>query len=181
METRIPDPFPWPDDEVCVEFGRASYYSHKLERELKLLLLAAQAANIIQITIPTRKNINTGELEPVSETVEEYLYNETLGPLIYLYGKHDGWRDKKLKKKLFSALFARNELAHTALERHDPMHYEMPDRTELIGRLKELRFRIGIPYIIMREVRKIIEERIGITEEQLQAMLMKWSKESYEG
>jgi len=61
------------------------------------------------------------------------------------------------------------------------MHYEMPDRTELIGRLKELRFRIGIPYIIMREVRKIIEERIGITEEQLQAMLMKWSKESYEG
>jgi hypothetical protein len=38
MKTRFPDPFPWPDDEICVEFGRSSYYAHKLEREMKLFL-----------------------------------------------------------------------------------------------------------------------------------------------
>ncbi len=177
MEVRTPDPFPWPDDEISVEFGRSSYYGHKLERELKLLLLAADADGAISLKIPEEEEPETGELKPVSNSIEEFLYKATLGGLIHQYGLYDGWRDKKLRKRLYSALSARNELAHTALENHDPMSYDMPDRETLLQRLKDLRFRIGIPYLIIREARKLFEERIGITEEELQARLQQWKND----
>ena len=64
-----------------------------------------------------------------------------------------------------------NELAHTAIENHDPMHYQMAQRGALISRLGELRFRVGVPYSMIRKFRKSTEEEIGVTEEQLQATL----------
>jgi len=48
----------------------------------------------------------------------------------------------------------------------------MADRKALIARLGELRFRIGVPFLLIREFRKVCEEKIGITEEQLQARFM---------
>jgi hypothetical protein len=54
------------------------------------------------------------------------------------------------------------------------MRYEMPQRAALLQRLRGLRFRIGVPYLIIRDSRKIFEERIGITEEELQARLCLW-------
>jgi hypothetical protein len=117
VKTRIPDPFPWPDDEICVEFGRSSYYGHKLEREMKLFLLAAHILGRISIDYPSEYN-----------TVEAFLYNQTLSPLIHILKSNGGLKDKKLKEGLFEALRARNKLAHAALENHDPMHYQIPER-----------------------------------------------------
>ena len=64
-----------------------------------------------------------------------------------------------------------NELAHTAIENDDAMHYQMAQRGALIRRLGELRFRVGVPYSMIRKFRKSTEEEIGVTEEQLQATL----------
>jgi len=162
METRIPDPFSWPDDELCVEFGRTSYYAHKLEREFKLFLMASQILGRIQIPYDTTEY----------PTLEAFLYKQTLGELIYILKEAGGLTDSKLKRDLYRALNARNALAHTALENHDPMHYRITDRQALIKRLGELRFRIGVPFLVIREFRKVCEEQIGITEEQLQARFM---------
>jgi hypothetical protein len=159
METRIPDPFPWPDDELCVQFGRTSYYTHKLEREFKLFLLAANILGNFKIQYDTAEY----------PTLEVFLYKQTLGGLIHILKEAGGLTDKNLKRDLYRALNARNILAHTALENHDPMRYRMSDRKALISQLSELRFRIGVPYLVIREFRKICEEKIGITEEQLQA------------
>ncbi len=161
MNVRTLEPWPWPDDEICREFGRTSYYAHKLERELKLLLLAAHIQGRIAIAFDRAKY----------HTLENFLYNQTLGGLIYILKEGGGLTNNKIKKGLQGALAARNELAHTALENHDPMHYHMAHRDALLQRLDELRFRIGVPYLIIREFRKILEEEIGITEEQLQEKL----------
>jgi hypothetical protein len=161
MPVRTPDPFPWPDDEICVQFGRTSYYAHKLEREFKLFLLAAHISGRIPISYD----------EADFRTLETFLYAQSLGGLIHILKAGGGLTDKTLKNQLYRALNARNELAHTALENHDPMHYHMAHRDALIRRLGELRFRIGIPYLMIREFRKIAEEEIGITEEELQAKL----------
>ena len=165
MKTRIPDPFPWPDDEICVEFGRSSYYAHKLEREMKLFLLGAHIVGRISIDYPSTEY----------KSVESFLYDQTLGPLIHILKSKEGLKDKKLKEGLFGALKARNILAHAALENHDPMYYQISDRQTLIRTLQDLRFRIGVPYLIIRELRKVVEEEIGITEEQLQARLRRSS------
>ena len=164
MKVRIPDPFPWPDDELCVEFGRTSYYAHKLEREFKLFLLAAHILNRIQIPYDASEY----------NSLEAFLYAQTLGGLIHALKQGGGLTDKKLKRDLYRALDARNQLAHTALENHDPMRYRMIDRKALIIRLGELRFKIGIPFLVIREFRKVFEHEIGITEEELQAKLMAW-------
>ena len=161
MSVRTPDPFPWPDDEICIEFGRTSYYAHKLEREFKMFLLAGHIQGCIPIAFDSTEY----------STLEAFLYAQTLGGLIHILKVGGGLTDKKLKKQLYRALNARNELAHTALENHDPMHYHMAHRGALIRRLGELRFLIGIPFLMMREFRKMAEEEIGITEEQLQAKL----------
>ena len=168
METRIPDPFPWPDDELCVEFGRTSYYSHKLEREFKLFLLASQLLGRLQIQYDTSKY----------QSLESFLYAQTLGGLIFILKEGGGLTDKNLKRDLYRALNARNHLAHTALENHDPMRFRMRDRQELLTRLRELRFKIGVPFLVIREFRKVCEEEIGITEEQLQARLMAWENDN---
>ncbi len=163
MKVRTPDPFPWPDDELCVEFGRTSYYAHKLERELKLFLLAAHILRRIQIPYDTTEY----------PSLESFLYDQTLGGLIHVLKQGGGLTDKKLKRGLYGALNARNIVAHTALENHDPMRYRMVDRKALLTQLRELRFKIGVPFLIVREFRKVCEEEIGITEEQLQARLMR--------
>jgi hypothetical protein len=162
MDVRTPDPFPWPDDELCVEFGRTSYYAHKLEREFKLYLMASHILGYIQIPFDATKYA----------TLEAFLYSQTLGELVHVLKQGGGLTDKKLKRELYRALNARNILAHTALENHDPMRYRMADRKALIALLSELRFRIGVPFLIIREFRKVCEEKIGITEEQLQARFM---------
>ena len=51
------------------------------------------------------------------------------------------------------------------------MHYQMAQRGALISCLGELRFRVGVPYSMIRKFRKRTEEEIGVTEEQLQATL----------
>lgn len=162
MEVRTPDPFPWPDDELCVEFGRTSYYAHKLEREFKLFLMASHILGSIQIPYDTTEY----------PSVEAFLYAQTLGGLIHVLKEGGGLTDRNLKRELYRALNARNVLAHTALENHDPMRYRMADRKALITRLGELRFRIGVPFLVIREFRKVCEEKIGITEEQMQARFM---------
>src|SRR5439155_18085060 len=98
MEVRTPDPFPWPDDELCVEFGRTSYYAHKLEREFKLFLLAAQIDGRIQIPYDTTKYAS----------VEAFLYSQTLGGLIHVLKQGGGLTDGELKRGLYGALDARN-------------------------------------------------------------------------
>jgi hypothetical protein len=168
MEPRIPDPFPWPDDELCVEFGRTSYYAHKLERELKLFLLATQLLGRIQIQYDAVK----------FGCLESFLYEQTLGGLIFIFKEGGGLTDKNLKRDLHRALNARNHLAHAALENHDPMRFRMGDRQELLTRLRELRFKIGVPFLVILEFRKVCEEEIGITEEQLQARLMAWENDN---
>ena len=164
MSTTVctPDPFPWPDDTLCVEFGRTSYYAHKLEREFKMFLMAAHILGRIQVPYDTTE----------FSSLEAFLYGQTLGGLIHILKQGSGLKDKELKRGLYRALDARNALAHTALENHDPMHYRMADRQVLITRLVELRFRIGVPFLIIRELRKRCEEEIGMTEEQLSAQLM---------
>ena len=162
MKVRIPDPWPWPDDELCIEFGRTSYYAHKLERELKLFILAAHIVGRIQICYDTTKH----------RSLEKFLYVQTLGGLIRVLKLGGGLTDKKLRLGLYGALNARNTVAHTALENYDPLRYRMADRRSLIRQLGELRFKIGVPFLIIREFRKVCEEEIGITEEQLQAQLM---------
>ena len=159
MEARVPDPFPWPDDELCVQFGRTSYFAHKLEREFKLFLLAANILGNLKIQYDTVEH----------PSLEVFLYKQTLGGLIHSLNEAGGLNDKNLKRDLYRALNARNILAHTALENYDPMRYRMSDRQALISQLSELRFRIGVPYLVIREFRKVCEEKIGITEEQLQA------------
>ena len=60
---------------------------------------------------------------------------------------------------------------HTgAIENHDPIRYQLAQRGALIRCLGELRFRVGIPYSMIREFRMSTEE-IGITGELLQATL----------
>jgi hypothetical protein len=39
METRILDPYPWPEDEICLWLGRTAYYAQRFEREFKLFCL----------------------------------------------------------------------------------------------------------------------------------------------
>lgn len=170
-EVRIPDPFPWPDDELCVEFGRTSYYAHKLEREFKLFLMAAHILGNIPISFDTTRY----------PTVEAFLYDQTLGGLIHVLKEGGGLTDRKLKRELYRALSARNVLAHTALENHDPMKYRMADREALIRRLAELRFRIGVPFLVIREFRKVCEEKIGITEEHLQERLLRGDQDDDAG
>jgi hypothetical protein len=163
MKVRIPDPFPLPDDELCVEFGRTSYYAHKLEHEFKLFLLAAHILNRIHIAHDTAKYWS----------LEAFLYDQTLGGLLHVLKQSGGLEDKKLKRDLYRALDARNQLAHTALENYDPMRCCVADRQALIAQLEELRVKIGVPFLVIREFRKLFEQEIGITEEQLQARLTK--------
>jgi hypothetical protein len=63
-----------------------------------------------------------------------------------------------------------NELAHSVIENHDPIYYQLAQRGALIRCRGELRFRVGIPYSMICEFRMSTEE-IGITEELLQATL----------
>jgi len=162
MEVSTSDPFPWPDDQLCVEFGRTSYYAHKLEREFKLLLLAAQIGGRIQIPYDTAKY----------PSLEAFLYSQTLGGLIYILRQGGGLTDRNLKREVYGALNARNVIAHTALENHDPMRYTEQDRQALIRQFGELRLKIGVPYLLIRALRKAFQERVGITEKQLQARVM---------
>jgi hypothetical protein len=84
----------------------------------------------------------------------------------------DAERTRMIVSMLLFPITASYGMAHTALENHDPMHHQEADRRALIRQFGDLRFKIGVPYLIIREFRKSFEERIGITEEQLQARLM---------
>lgn len=160
METRILDPYPWPDDELCLWFGRTAYYAQRFEREFKLFLLASESAG--RISIDCKKALSS----------EEYLFGKTLGAFETILRATGGFSDDPdFERRMIAAREARNEVCHNILQNYDAAHTTPELRAQVLDRLKQLRFTIGIGFLIMRELRKVAEESIGISEEQIQKML----------
>jgi hypothetical protein len=161
METKEPDPFPWPDDELSMWFGRTAYYAQRFEREFKLFLLAAEANG--RITIDRKK----------AATTEDYLFSkQPLGVLSQILRGGGGFSDDpEFEGRIVRAIDARNEIAHNILQNYDPLHSPPEQRAAVLARLAQLRFAVGLGFLNMRELRKVAEEGIGITDEQLEQML----------
>jgi len=160
MEERTLDPYPWPDDELCLWFGRTAYYAHQFEREFKLFLLAAEANG--RITIDRKKAASS----------EDYLFSKALGAFEAILRRGGGFSDDpEFERRMIAAREARNEIAHNLFQNYDPSLATSKDRVAIIERLKKLRFDVGIGFLNIRELRKFAEETIGITEEQLTEML----------
>jgi hypothetical protein len=162
---RTPAPFPPPDEELCENFGRTMYYAQKLEKEFKLFLLTIEALGNIKID---KKNFNS---------VENYLLNnksQNLGRLIEILKAGNGLSDESLKELLVNALQDRNKLAHSLFANVNPERMTARIKQNLIKELGRIRLSVGNAFLIMREFRKVTEEKIGITEEQLQEKLDCW-------
>jgi hypothetical protein len=160
MEERILDPYPWPDDELSVWFGRTAFYAQRFEREFKLFLLAAEADG--RIIIDRKK----------AATSEDYLFSKALGTLETVLRDVGGFSDDpEFETRMIKAREARNEIAHNILQNYDPLHSTPEHRNKILNRLKQLRFDVGIGFLNMRELRKMAEEHIGMTEEELIRML----------
>jgi hypothetical protein len=160
VETREPDPFPWPDDELSMWFGRTAYYAQRFEREYKLFLLAAEAEG--RIAIDRKK----------AATTEDYLFSKTLGAFETILRAGGGFSDDpEFERRMVRARDARNEIAHNVLQNYDPLHSTPEQRAAVLKRLGQLRFDVGIGFLNMRELRKVAEEHIGLTDERLEQML----------
>jgi hypothetical protein len=161
VEPRVPDPYPWPDDELCVWFGRAAFYAQRFEREFRLFLLAAEAAGRIKID---RKK---------AATSEDYLFSKTvgLGTFEAILREAAGFADQEFEKRMVATREARNEIAHSILQNYDPKHSTPEQRTVIIDRLKKLLLILIQGFLNMREIRKVAEEHIGLSEEQLTQLL----------
>ena len=141
-------------------FGRTAYYGQRFEREFKLFLLAADAAG--RIKIDRRK----------AATTEDYLFSKTLGAFETILRAGGGFSDDpEFEQRMIKARNARNEISHNILQNYDPLHSTPEQRAAILTRLGQLRFEVGIGFLNMRELRKVAEEHIGITEEDLDRML----------
>ena len=161
-KVRTPAPFSPPDEELCENFGRTMFYAQKLEREFKLFLLTGEALGKIKID---KKDF---------QDVESFLLNnksQNLGKLIKILQSGNGLSDENLKKLLSSALQDRNKLAHSLFANVDPERMTARTRQDLIRELGRIRLSIGNAFLVMREFRKVAEEEIGVTEEQIQEKL----------
>jgi len=152
-------PFPPPDDEITERLGRSIYYAQKLEKELKLVLLASDALGII--TIDFRKE---DWRHP-----EEFLSKKSLGEVIAVYRKSVRVEDKDFIAYLLRVKTARNRIAHELVRFYDPI--TRIGRDEVLKQLADDYLEVGNSFLIVRELRMLLEEKIGLTEEQLEARL----------
>ena len=140
--------------------GRTVYYAQRFEREYKVFLLAAEADG--RIAIDRKK----------AATTEDYLFSKTLGAFETILRAGGGFSDDpEFERRMVRARDARNEIAHNILQNYDPLHSTAEERAAVLKRLAQLRFEVGIGFLNMRELRKVAEENIGITDEQLEQML----------
>src|SRR5882762_8121072 len=92
-------------------FGRTAYYAQRFEREFKLFLLAAEAAD--RITIDRKK----------AATTEDYLFSKTLRAFETILRSGGGFSDDpEFERRMIRARDARNEIAHNILQNYDPVH-----------------------------------------------------------
>jgi hypothetical protein len=160
-EVRIPSPFPPPDEEICENYGRTMFYAQKLEREFKLVLLAAELLGKIKID---RKEFKSSE---------SFVSRQNLGGLIKVFREVKGLEDKALKKTLYDACDDRNLLAHSFFANIDPEKLSTERKAELLNELGRIRLSVGQAFLIIREFRKLLEEEIGFAEEEIEAELKK--------
>jgi hypothetical protein len=140
--------------------GRTAYCAQRFEREFKLFLLAAEAAGRIKID---RKK---------AATTEDYLFSKNLGAFETILRDGGGFSDDpEFERRMVRARDARNEIVHNILQNYDPLHTTSEQRAAVLSRLAQLRFEVGIGFLNMRELRKVAEENIGVTDEQLEQML----------
>jgi len=151
--------FPPPDEEITERLGRSIYYAQKLEKELKLVLLAAEALGII--TIDFKKE---DWRHP-----EEFLSEKALGEVIAVYRRTRKEEDKAFICYLTRVKDSRNRLAHKLLRFYDPITRR--GRDAVLKQLADDYLEVGNGFLIVRELRMFLEEKIGLTEEQLEARL----------
>jgi hypothetical protein len=72
---------------------------------------------------------------------------------------------------MIAARNARNEICHYILQNYDPSRTTPELRAHILERLGQLRFDVGLGFLHMRELRKVAEESIGFTEEQILKLL----------
>jgi len=95
-----------------------------------------------------------------------------LGPLETVLRGVGGFSDDpEFETRMIKAREARNEIAHNIFQNYDPLHSTPEQRNKILNRLKHLRFDVGIGFLNMRELRKVAEEHVGMTEEELIRML----------
>jgi hypothetical protein len=168
QQVRTPAPFPPPDEELCENFGRTMFYAQKLEKEFKLFLLTTEALGKIKIDKKDFKD------------VESFLLNnksQNLGKLIKILQNGNGLSDEKLKTLLCNALKDRNKLAHSLFANVSPERMPASQKRDLLKELGKIRLSVGNAFLVIREFRKVAEEEIGITEEQIQEKLDNWEIE----
>lgn len=156
-------PYPPPDEGMTERLGRAIYYAQQLEKELKLLLLAAEAAGVIKIEI---KNTDWAHSE-------EFLSEKALGEVIAVYRKVRG-EDGEFIAYLTRVKDARNRLAHKLLRFYNPVTRH--GRDAIMKQLDADYLEVGNGFLIVRDLRMLMEEKIGITQEQLEARLQEREK-----
>jgi hypothetical protein len=166
QQVRTPAPFPPPDEELCENFGRTMFYAQKLEQEFKLFLLTTEALGKIKIVKKDFKYVESCLLNNKSQN---------LGKLIKILQSGNGLSDEKLKTLLFNALQDRNKLAHSLFANVNPERMPASQKRDLLKELGRIRLSVGNAFLVMREFRKVAEEEIGITEEQIQKKLDDWN------
>jgi hypothetical protein len=135
------------------------FYAQKLEKEFKLFLLTAEFLGEIKIYKKDFKN------------VEDFLLKQNLGGLIKTLRNGNGLSDANLNQLLNQARDDRNKLAHAIFANIDPERISSQQKQELLKELGRIRLSVGNAFLVMREFRKVVEEKIGITEEQVQQKL----------
>ncbi|HXT40232.1 MAG TPA: hypothetical protein VN887_09430 [Candidatus Angelobacter sp.] len=161
-QIRKPAPYPPPDEELCEHFGRTMYYAQKLEKEFKLFLLTNEALGKIKVNKRDFKD------------VEGFLLKQNLGDLINTLRNGNGLSDRNLKHLLDQARQDRNKLAHAIFANIEPDQITLRQKQKLLRELGRIRLSVGNAFLVMREFRKIAEEEIGITEEQIRQKLDSW-------
>ncbi len=73
---------------------------------------------------------------------------------------------------------ARNEIAQNILQNYDPKHSTPEHRNAILSRAKELLLILIQGFINMRELRKVAEEHIGLSEEQLRQILADYQSDN---
>jgi hypothetical protein len=158
-----PAPYPPPPPELCEAFGSTSYYAQKLERELKLFLLACHYAGRIKLDLKKFR------------TAEDFLDRKTLGQLhdqLQTVEQQQGYEhDSDFPSRLEQAVENRNLLAHRFFQNYEPGTASEKLHIEMQKQLGEIRLSVGNAFLILRELRKVAERQFGITEEDIEAIL----------
>jgi hypothetical protein len=164
------DPFPPPSSGVCEAYGFTAYYAHKLERELKMFLLACHELGRFKVDLKDFK------------CTEDFMVRKSLGQLFHFLTQQENKTpdgpDKGLHDLLADALKNRNHLMHNLFQNYEPLKKSHKDEAAVLKQLGEIRLSIGNAFLVMRELRKKAEMELGFTEEQLNASLNKLEREN---